>query len=275
MFKIAALLLLPISLFAQQLVYEFKVDTTKYDFTGVSTYVLPNPITSAWKFSQFDLGMAGGNNNSNFWYLVLKLKNSNQYDIFALAGKVGTVTINIPGGAQNCSAIISQTILDNDIGWEYILNYVDTIQRHVFFKIVDDNNAVLLSDSGHATYGFDGQSTYVISILDDDASFKIWKFRSNIASTSPGLAKSSAFSAPITALMPSGDLQIKLAPSGNGQISIQLIDMLGRLVFSKNIQDMKPRTSYLIPSNNVPKSPFMAKVNNGNGVFYQKEVPAH
>jgi hypothetical protein len=51
--------------------------------------------------------------------------------------------------------------------------------------------------------------------------------------------------------------------------------MLGRLVFAKNIQDMKTQTSYVIPSTNIPKSPFMTKVNNGNGVFYQKEIPAH
>jgi hypothetical protein len=211
--------------------------------------------------------------NTFLWCQALKLKNSNQYDIYTLEGKAGTISINIPTGAKVLNAIISQTIIDNDDGWEYILNYTDTLQNHAFFKVVDDNNAVLLSDSGAANYGFDGQNTYVMSCVDDG--YKVWKFRSNVSSTSPGLAKTSASAAPVMALMPSGNFRINLAPSANGQTSIQLFDMLGRLVFAKNIQDMKTQTSYVIPSNNIPKSPFMTKVNNGNGVFYQKEIPAH
>jgi hypothetical protein len=271
MFKIAALFLLPVVLFAQQLVYEFKIDTAKYEDSPITTYVIPHPNISAMRFIS---SVTNTFSNTNLWCQALKLKNSNQYDIYALEGKAGTVTINIPSNAYTCLAIISQTILDNDDGWEYILNYVDTITGHWMFTVVDDNNAVLLSDSGMANYGFDGQNTYVMSYLND-GSLKIWKFRSNVSSASPGLAKTSASAAPIMALMPSGDFRINLAPSANGQTSIQLFDMLGRLVFAKNIQDMRTQTSYVIPSNNIPKSPFITKVNNGNGVFYQKEIPAH
>jgi hypothetical protein len=272
MFKVAVLFLLPVALFAQQLVYEFKIDTAKYDSYQISTNVVPHPNINAKVFGPSFIDMNLG--NTYLWCQALKLKNSNQYDIYALEGKEGTVTINIPSNAINCHAIISQTILDNDNGWEYILNYVDTITGHWMFTIIDDNNAVLLSDSGSANYGFDGQNTYVIS-YSFDGSYKVWKFRSNVSSTSPGLAKTSASAAPIMALMPSGNFRINLAQSSNGQTSIQLFDMLGRLVFAKNIQDMKTQTSYVIPSTNIPKSPFMTKVNNGNGVFYQKEIPAH
>jgi hypothetical protein len=272
MFKIAVLFLLPVAIFAQQLVYEFKIDTAKYDSYQISTNVVPHPNINAKVFGPSLINMNLG--NTFLWCQALKLKNSNQYDIYALEGKVGTVTINIPNGAIPLNAIISQTIIDNDDGWEYILNYSDSISYHDMFTIVDDNNAVLLSDSGVANYGFDGQNTYVMS-CSYNGSYKVWKFRSNVLSTSPGLAKTSSSAAPIMALMPSGDFRINLAPSSNGQTSIQLFDMLGRLVFAKNIQDMKTQTSYVIPSNNIPKSPFMTKVNNGSGVFYQKEIPAH
>jgi hypothetical protein len=274
MFKAAVLLLLPWAIFAQQLVYDFKIDTTKYGGLGIETIVIPFPNINAMSFFSSNLGLA--QYNTNLFCQALKLKNSNQYDIYALEGKVGTVNINIPSGAEVYNAIISQTILDNDNGWEYILNYKDTttVMNHFLFKVVDDNSMVLLSDSGWANYGFDGQNTYVISSFPD-GSYKIWKFRSNISSTSPSLAKTSASAAPIMALMPSGNFRINLAPSSNGQTSIQLFDMLGRLVFAKNIQEMKTQTSFVIPSSNIPKSPFMTKVNNGNGVFYQKEIPAH
>ena len=271
MFKAVVLLLLPWAIFAQQLVYQFKFDTTKYESSYITTYVVPYPnIPSTYFGSSSSVYMS----NTYLYCQALKLKNSSQYDIYALEGKVGTVTINVPNGAEAISAIISQTILDNDDGWEYILNYLDTLSGLDMFSVVDDNNAVLLSDSGFANYGFDGQNTYVVSFLVNGLPNKVWKFRSNIASISPGLAKTSASAAPIMALMPSGNFRINLAPSANGQTSIQLFDMLGRLVFAKNIQDMKTQTSYVIPSNNIPKSPFMTKVNNGNGVFYQKEIPA-
>jgi hypothetical protein len=235
--------------------------------------VVPHPNINAGSFYSSILGLAL--DNTNLYCQAVKLKNSNQYDIYTLEGKAGTVTINVPSGFFAYNAIISQTILDNDNGWEYILNYYDTTSGRNFymFTIVDDNNSILLSDSGLANYGFDGQNTYIVS--QNELSNKVWKFRSNVSSTSPGLAKTSVSAAPIMALMPSGDFRINLSQSGNGQTSIQLFDMLGRLVFAKNIQDMKRQTSYVIPSNNIPKSPFMTKVNNGNGVFYQKEIPAH
>jgi len=272
MFKAAVILLLPWAIFAQQLVYQFKIDTTKYEYSPITTYVVPHPNVNAMPFIY---SISGGLvDNTNLYCQAVKLKNSKQYDIYTLEGKVGTISINIPNGAMGFNAIISQTILDNDNGWEYILNYRDTLSSIDMFTVVDDNNAALLSDSGFANYGFDGQNTYVMSYLPD-GSCKVWKFRSNVSSTSPGLAKTSASAAPIMALMPSGNFRINLAPSSNGQTSIQLFDMLGRLVFAKNIQDMKTQTSYVIPSTNVPKSPFMTKVNNGSGVFYQKEIPAH
>ena len=277
MLKIVVFLLLPCSLFAQQLVYQFKVDTSKYDYLPLfSTFVIPSPNIPSQSFYPNSPEIAfGATVFTKFWCQAFKLKNTNQYDIYTLEGKVGTVTINIPNGAIVNAAIISQTILDNDDGWEYILNYSDSISYQNKFEIVDDNNAVLLSDSGYANYGFDGQNTYIISINDYGESVKVWKFRSNVSSISPGLAKSLPSASPIMALMPSGNFRINLSPSSNGQTSIQLFDMLGKLIFTKNIQDIKSQSSFTIPSSNIPKSPFITKVNNGNSVFYQKEIPAH
>jgi hypothetical protein len=267
MWRLALVMLLPLSLFSQQLVYEFQIDTAQYEGVAIQCNAIqaPNIIYNS------TYGMAY---TINAWAKALKKKRSNQYDIFTLQGKSSSVTIPasiVPQGTILNSLIFSQTIIDNDSGWEYIAGFYDTVNEgHFPFKVVDDNGTVLLADEGYASYAYDGQNTYVTSgMLYPD---KIWKFRSNVSTMAP-LAKSAAAGpAPIMALMPSGGFRVSLQPASGGT-SVQIFDMLGRQVFGKIIQDIKTPTSFMIPAGNVPSSPFIAKVNNSNGSFFKENIP--
>jgi hypothetical protein len=272
------MLLIPASLFAQQLVYQFSRDTSQYDNGYIYSYVIQCP------------GLYQPDPNSNVnakyysslaWNTALKKKNSIQWDIYSLNGKIGSATVDtsvVPTDWHIMSILFSQTIIDSDEGWEYILN----MQRYnpqtmlysgAKFLVIDDNGTQLLSDTLYAYYGYDLQNTYVYSSFGIGP-YKVWKFRSNVSAISPSLAKSSGTgSLPIMSLMPSGDFRIQLIPSGNGQTLIQLIDMAGRLHFSRSIRNTGRPTSFTIPSGSVPNSPFLFKANNGKDVFLKETIP--
>lgn len=73
--------------------------------------------------------------------------------------------------------------------------------------------------------------------------------------------------------MPDGGYRVSLLPSTGGQTELQLFDIAGRCVFTKMLESVKSPMSFTIPENNIPNSPFIAKVRNGAGSYVQKQVP--
>jgi hypothetical protein len=264
--KIAIVLLLPLSLFAQELVGTFSLDTNKYMpfdiefiigvFIGPETY-------------KYDQGLEG-----------YRIKGTNQIDIFTwFFQKIGTITFpdQPPPGKKISEITFSQKFLDEDIGWEFIINYRDSVSEDRSFKVIDEAGTILLSDEYNASYGCDGQNTYVIanaSYPKNPFSRKVWKFRSNISSASHPLSKTPSTPGPMITYMPSGDLQLKLQPT-NGGTNIQVFDFLGRQIFAQDIQNLREAKTFKIPSNNLPNSPFITQVNNNNGSFAKKMIPVN
>jgi hypothetical protein len=262
--KIAVVLLVPWALFAQELVGEFSLDTNIYTSTGLSCGGIIGPEAY----------------NSGGGLQPYRIKGTNQIDIFTVFyQKIGTITIPDPPpiGKRIDLIYCSQKFLDEDIGWEFIVNYYDTVNDSESFKVIDETGTVLLSDENSAQYGFDGQNTYVFAFKKFAEnlyrSFKVWKFRSNISSTSQPLSKTTSSPGPLMTYLPSGDFRVSLQPVTGGT-SIQFFDMLGRQIFQKSIQNMREPTSFIIPSYSMPNSPFVAKVNNSNGSFVKKAIPA-
>ena len=275
--RLGLVLLVPLSLFAQQLVFEFKFDSTQYEkpdvgYFAYSIVVIQSPDI----YNSGNIGTGG--RNTTTWTGALKRKNSDQYDIFSLQGKIGSVIIPTSITPRNCArgtVYVSQTILDNDLGWEYIAFFTDTTNYESTintFKVIDDNGVMMLSDSGTAYYGYDGINTYVVSSIGGGIPSKIWKFRSNVSAQAP-LAKSAAAGIqPMMALMPSGDFHVSLQPAAGGT-SVQIFDMMGRQVFNKTIQNINKPTSFNIPSSKLPNCPFISQVSNSNGTFAKKSIP--
>ncbi len=71
----------------------------------------------------------------------------------------------------------------------------------------------------------------------------------------------------------SGDYRISLQPAGGGKTTVQLFDLLGRLIFAKTIDEITRLTSFTIPESGMPRTPFVAKVRDGNGTAVRREVP--
>lgn len=172
----------------------------------------------------------------------------------------------------------SQTFVDEDANFECIVNYYVSISENnvsfVLFKLLSEDGNQILSDSGYAGYGFDGQNTYLISNVNG-CSWKTWKLRSNISYTSRPLSKkSSPTIGPMMTYMPSGDFRVSLQPVAGGT-SVQIFDMLGRQIFRKDVRNIREPASFIIPSSSLPHSPFVARVNNTNGSYVKKETPVH
>ena len=261
--KFGIVMLMPLVLFAQELIGTFSIDT--------NIYTVPNFVTVGFSgpYGNQPIGMK----ELDQIHALLK-KGTDQLDFFTLFRlKVGSITIpNPPTGTEITVIYFSQTFLDDDLGWEFVVDYQDTINDNYSFKVIDDNGSILLSDNDWATYGFDGQNTYVFAQSPNLLSFKVWKFRSNISPASHPLSKTSSTPGPIMAYMPSGDFRVSLQPVSSGT-SLQIFDMLGRQVFSKNIHNIREPTSFIIPSYSMPNTPFVARVNNDNGSFVKKGVP--
>ncbi len=53
---------------------------------------------------------------------------------------------------------------------------------------------------------------------------------------------------------------------------MQLFDLVGRCIFSKQIDNISQHVSFTIPESNLPQTPFIAKVSNSNGSVVKKEI---
>ena len=260
---------MPICLTAQQLVASFSVDTSLYTSVYVST---------AWEPEVRNYESPFG-----FWR-----KNSGQIDIFSrIHGKIGTTTApSLPTGtiAAYTQVEVSQLRVDGDSGWEGIVNFIDTTgvgtttpKWRFQFKAFSEDGTVLLSDFGRATFLREGTSTYIVAGYYSGRTFlegtlKAWRFRTNAGSAGPSLSKHVATENPSPIFTPAGDLRLTSLPIGNGEMSIQLIDMLGRIVHSSIIPANQSST-FTIPSSSVPSSPFVTKVATEERTTTQRMIP--
>jgi hypothetical protein len=272
------------ALFGQELVSTFSVDTSQYALSAYNYYFTPEPSVPFSTAKDYTIA------NFNYWRMgtiflfLLHKKNSNQYDIFSFKGKTGSIIIPQQDTITfKVSAItLSQKFVDNDDGWDYIINCYNRTTDVKSFNLFDENGNILLSDCGEAFYGFDGENTYVSSICYNNSSsvattLKTWRFRTNITTSlsQGGLAKRTTGQPnQIMYFGVAGDLRVNLQPVGGGKTSIQLFDMLGKQVYSKTIENITQPISFIISSDQVPHSPFISNIENEHYAFQRKMILA-
>jgi hypothetical protein len=214
-------------------------------------------------------------------YAAFRKKDSTAVDIFSLSGKVGSV--NLPPQSRDFNTqgfiyLFSQTIVDADEGWECLRIRPGSDGPFILF---DEDGSQLLSDLGFAFYGFDGKDTYVITtqspgdVYFQPLAWKCWRFRTDVAAAQPGSLqkKTVSFPQPMMAFGPAGKFQISLLPAGGGPTSVRLFDCMGRLVYDRTVEDINKPTTVNISKFDVPKTPFIAKVRDGNGSIARKQIP--
>ena len=257
---------------SQVLVAALRIDTTIYELSSLEQFVYPGPGVQYSRFNDVDVGME---------VFACRKIGTRQVDLFSFTGKVGEIILPAVYSDENPGTfLISQTFIDNDDGWEFIYHYIkkDSETSSVsVFSVFDDDNTVLLSDTGGAMYGFDGNSTYVFTRGEPwYHTQKIWRFRTNVSSaSSPALSKSAASGKmSFMAYGPTaGNYRVRLEPSGNGATSMQLIDMLGRCVFSRQFGNITEPLTFTIPENSMPRTPFVARVQDGKESYVKREIP--
>jgi hypothetical protein len=267
---ILLLIFLPLSLYSQQLVYRVVIDTMQYHNAIMNYQVVLSPN------SIFNSTVVNNLSSVKHFLRVVQKRNTNEYTIYSFSGNVGTFIFDRFAFPQDAFVSISQTIINSDDNWEYLVNYSsDGSEKTPLFKVADHNGNILLADTGLAMYGYDGKNTYVC-VNDETVGnlfLKAWRFRTDASSASPQLAKKNSIPGPIMSLMPSGDFRVSLQPTTTGETSIQIFDMLGKQIFSQIVQNINSPKSFIVPSSGIPRSPFIAKVKSGEETFTKKEIP--
>lgn len=222
-------------------------------------------------------------NNGEMFLQAFNKKNSNQFDLYSFSGKIGTSIIPIINDSDTYVNHISfsRNMIDEDNGWESIVQYQHFIRNYGTFidsfKVFDDDGTELLADSGKAYYGFDGNSTYVITWGSNygTSNYDSWRFRTNISSSAPSLSKTQVSSQGLMRIFgqDNGNYRVTLSPSSGNQVKFQMFDLLGRCIFSKQINNITSSQTFTIPESDVPKSPFIAKFSDKNGSYFKKEIP--
>ncbi|MBN1308522.1 MAG: endo-1,4-beta-xylanase [Chitinispirillaceae bacterium] len=92
---------------------------------------------------------------------------------------------------------------------------------------------------------------------------KVTEYDIHIAS-SPGTAD--------TICSQAGNYRVLLGPSG-GNGSLQLFDLLGRCGCSIRIDNTAPATAFTIPKSSIPRTLFVARVQDGSGAWVQRVLP--
>jgi hypothetical protein len=69
------------------------------------------------------------------------------------------------------------------------------------------------------------------------------------------------------------NLRIKLIPSGSNQTTVQLFDLMGRCLFSKQVGKLTSPVTFTVPEGNVHQSPFITRVENDDGAYLKKRLP--
>jgi hypothetical protein len=253
----------------QELVYDFQPDSAIYSSMD-SRFVIVAPEDLTAKYS-ID------------FYFTLERRNSDIIDIFARTGKIGSCRINkdLYNQYGDNPPRITQKVFDSDDGWEILY------QNYFGVLLVDDDGTTLFKYGDgvandtirySSSIGFDGNSTYIcIQTLTNSflRPYKLYRFRTNISPTSPHTLTKKAV-VPNTMMVfgaSSGDYQVSLIPTGGGKTTVQLFDMLGRLVFEKRIDDLTKPVSFSIPAEQSSRTPFITRVQDQNGTVLKKEIP--
>ena len=169
-------------------------------------------------------------------------------------------------------------MIDGDDGWESIVNYKDVLDySRSNFKVFDENGNELLAESGIAMYGFDGKNTYVVVMTGVlPLGIKSWQFRTDVLDqNSKSLAKTKSIHQAQMQIygLSDGNYKVSLIPSSGNQVQFQMFDLMGRCIFSKQLENLKTPVTFTIPESNIPNSPFIAKVKDGNETLYKKQIP--
>jgi hypothetical protein len=72
--------------------------------------------------------------------------------------------------------------------------------------------------------------------------------------------------------MSDGSYRVTLEPTSGGKTQMQLFDLVGRCIFSKQIDDISRSVLFTIPESSLPQTPFITKVSNSNGSIVKKEI---
>jgi hypothetical protein len=207
-------------------------------------------------------------------------KNSNTFDLYSWGGKIGSSVVPFVSEATESQIgwiSFSCYMLDEDDGWESMVGYRNE-EKKEFFKIYDDNGTELMSDAGTPYYGNDFNCTYIIRRpeLGSNLDIDVWRFRTNISINTPkSLSKTKAAQTSFMYIqgLSDGNYKVSLSPSSNNQVQFQMFDLMGRCIFSKQLENLKSPVTFTIPESNVPNSPFIAKVKDGNETLYKKQIP--
>lgn len=217
---------------APVLVSDYSIDTSLYDLQ-----------VSNFQVNRLIRGPATINFSPEYVPVAAyRRKNSDCFDIYSFEGKCGTSRIPLVNDSSYSYWIFfSCTMIDEDTGWESMVNIYEFYEAS--FKIYDEDGVEILSDSGHAYYGFDGNNTYVLN--PNPVPIKTWRFRTNIVSSSSSLAKSKNISN--SQMQVFGNfLKASLSPAKDGSIGLEIYDLSGNLLSSKLITDISESVTFPI-----------------------------
>jgi hypothetical protein len=262
------------------IVTEYKVDTLVYESDAVKDDKHRNRLKSALHNAKIYPVPLIDAAQSNYYTLIGRAclkKNSSQIDIVSFQGVIGTV--NIPSLLDTTLYLLtfSRTFIDNDPGWEVLAVFYKPLNGSTIiqFTLYDDDGSIVISEEGNAYLGFDGNSTFVVTGYPSNLTFKSWRFRTNISpSGGSTLKKTTSGIAPImmTYGMSDGNYRVTLEPTSGGKTRMQLFDLVGRCIFSKQIDNISQLVSFTIPESSLPQTPFITKVSNSNGSVVKKEI---
>jgi len=93
---------------------------------------------------------------------------------------ISKISVSIWNLLPGNTFLFSQTIIDDDNGWELIRSKYEKIGGLItpVFKVMDDNGDVILDSEGTVRYFTDGEYTYLISTPYGTGVLRTWRFRS-------------------------------------------------------------------------------------------------
>ena len=274
---IPMVLVLWMNICGQELAFEIgDIDTTIYDpYTDCYAYINIDQLQSYKVVNTFPRLSS-----------VYLNKITNQYDIFIKGEKVSSFSIINP--INNRSVVMprlaTQTIFNSDMDWEVLWDIADTVTAKVGMLLCTSGGATIWqSQSNESCFAstslyYDGTYIYIEAWYNNGnkISIRYYRFHPSISSTNPGLSKS-AFSSkvpvPVFSTGYAGDIKIKLAQSPAGATTVSVFNLLGRQLFSQTVPNLKKDITFTIPSQSVPGSPIIGRVQNVHGQSTAKTIP--
>jgi hypothetical protein len=125
----------------------------------------------------------------------------------------------------------SQTIIDDDDGWEFIhdtYKVIDGLGTDMF-EVVDDNGDIILDSKGTVRYSTDGENTYLISTPYGTGVLAVWRFRS----LNPPVVLQKKSSNPGELIINKSSGIFGVQRIQDGKTITDFFDGLGRLLYSR------------------------------------------